>query len=78
MAKKTEVLDKLAYVIDTNILIDYMDIIQSENKKPLNPSINLDDAHLIIPTAVIRELSKFKKESTERGWKSGKNGFKKT
>lgn len=67
MARKKEGLNKPAYVIDTNILIDYMDIIQSKDKKPLNPSIDLDDAHLIIPTAVIRELSKFKKESTERG-----------
>lgn len=67
MAKEKDLKDRPTFVIDTNILIDYMDIIQSNGKKPVDPVIELDDAHLVIPTTVIRELSKFKKESTDRG-----------
>ncbi|MBR3324168.1 PhoH family protein [Candidatus Saccharibacteria bacterium] len=57
------------YVIDTNILVDYPDIIpSSEGVADLkDPTIDLSEAHIIIPTAVIRELSSFKKESSERG-----------
>ena len=67
MTRKSALDDKLVYVIDTNILIDYMDIIQDEGKKLIEPIIDLSDAHLVIPTTVIRELSKFKKEGTDRG-----------
>lgn len=61
--------DRLTYVIDTNILVDYPDIIQLNGSKmiPEQPTIDLDGAHLVIPTAVIRELSSFKKERSERG-----------
>ena len=55
------------YVIDTNILIDYIDIIQNGKRKPIAPTIDLSDAHLVIPMVVIHELSKFKKEKTDRG-----------
>ena len=55
------------YVIDTNILIDYMDIIQDGEKGPIEPTIDLSDAHLVIPMVVIHELSKFKKEKSDRG-----------
>ena len=55
------------YVIDTNILIDYMDIIQDGEKQPIEPTIDLSDAHLVIPMVVIHELSKFKKEKSDRG-----------
>ena len=53
------------YVIDTNILVDYVDIIPNgANECPEKPTINLTSAHVVIPTAVIRELSNFKKERT--------------
>lgn len=56
------------FVLDTNILVDYPDVIPGEDgKKPVEPTVDLEKAHIIIPTAVIRELSKFKKETTERG-----------
>ena len=56
------------YVLDTNILVDYPDIIPGEDgKRPVDPTVDLDEAHVVIPSVVIRELSKFKKETTERG-----------
>lgn len=56
------------YVLDTNILIDYPDIIPNgEASMPNKPTIDLSSAHIIIPTAVIRELSNFKKEKSDRG-----------
>ena len=56
------------YVIDTNILVDYVDIIPNGEKVKLEePMIDLSKAHLVIPTAVIRELSSFKGEKSERG-----------
>lgn len=58
----------LIYVVDTNILVDYVDIIPgSSSRQPEEPTIDLGKAHLVIPTAVIRELSSFKKEKSERG-----------
>ncbi len=67
-----EVLDLKAkrpiYVLDTNILIDYPDIIPgSGSKKPKNPTIDLAGAHLVIPSAAIRALSSFKREKSDRG-----------
>ncbi|MBR3236144.1 PhoH family protein [Candidatus Saccharibacteria bacterium] len=56
------------YVLDTNVLVDYADIIPTEDgKRPVEPTIALDQAHIVIPTAVIRELEKFKTEKTDRG-----------
>ncbi len=56
------------YVLDTNILIDYPNIIPgSGSKKPKNPTIDLTGAHLVVPSAVIRELSSFKREKSDRG-----------
>ena len=58
------------YVIDTNILVDYPDIIPTDKGVTVeleDPIIDLSDAHIIIPTAVIRELSSWKKERSERG-----------
>lgn len=58
------------YVIDTNILIDYPDIVSPLGEPAVeldSPTIDLTGAHLIIPSAVIRELSSFKKEKSERG-----------
>lgn len=59
---------KPIFVIDTNILIDYVDIIPNgTSSQPEEPTVNLSHAHIVIPTAVIRELSNFKKEKTDRG-----------
>ena len=56
------------YVLDTNVLVDYVDIIPTEDgKRPVEPTIALDQAHIVIPTVVIRELSNFKTEKTDRG-----------
>jgi predicted ribonuclease YlaK len=56
------------YVLDTNVLVDYADIIPTEDgKRPVEPTIALDQAHIVIPTVVVRELSNFKTEKTERG-----------
>lgn len=56
------------YVLDTNVLVDYPDIIPGENvDKPKNPTIDFAGAHLVIPSAVVRELSSFKRESSDRG-----------
>lgn len=57
------------YVIDTNILVDYPDIIPSTTGSRLirEQTVDLSNAHIVIPTAVIRELSSFKREASERG-----------
>ena len=56
------------YILDTNILIDYPDIIPDSDAKSLvEPSIDFAGAHLVIPTAVVRELSNHKKEMNDRG-----------
>lgn len=56
------------YVLDTNILIDCVDIIPDKTSRaPEEPTLDLSDAHIIIPTVVIRELSSFKKENSDRG-----------
>lgn len=58
------------YVVDTNILVDYVDIIPPPGDEVLElrePTIDLRGAHIVIPAAVIRELSNFKKEKSERG-----------
>ena len=56
------------YVIDTNILVDYVDVIPGEGaKQPLEPTVDLSQAHIVIPSVVIRELSNFKGEKSDRG-----------
>ena len=58
------------FVIDTNILIDYPDIIPPKDggAELKEPTVDLSGALIVIPTAVIRELSSFKKEIlSERG-----------
>ena len=61
--------EKPIYVLDTNIIIDYPNIIPNgEIFVPNHPTIDLSRAHIVIPTAVIRELSNFKTETTtDRG-----------
>lgn len=60
--------DRPIYVIDTNVLIDYPGIIQWEGERqPHEPTIDLSQAHIVIPTVVVRELSKFKGEKSDRG-----------
>ena len=57
------------YVIDTNVLVDYPDLIppMCGMTPPEEPTIDLSKGHIVIPTVVIRELSNFKKEKNERG-----------
>ena len=56
------------YVLDTNILVDYVDIIPgSGGRQPAEPTIDLSEARIVIPSVVVRELSSFKKEKTDRG-----------
>ena len=58
------------YVLDTNILVDYVDVLPSPAGQTIElrePTIDLREAHLVIPSAVVRELSSFKKEKSERG-----------
>ena len=63
-----QVSDRPIYVVDTNIIVDYVDIIPNGNMRPPEePTIDLTGAHLVIPTAVVRELSSFKKEKSDRG-----------
>ena len=60
--------DQQIYVVDTNIIVDYVDIIPNGHEKQREePTIDLSQAHIVIPTAVIRELSSFKRENSERG-----------
>ena len=60
--------DRPVFVIDTNVLIDYPGVIIGENgKAPRDQIIDLSHAHLVIPTIVVREMSKFKGERSERG-----------
>lgn len=61
---------RMYYVIDTNILIDYPDLVPPLDGSLVeldSPTIDLTGAHLVIPSVVIRELSNFKKEKSERG-----------
>ncbi|MBP5647984.1 PhoH family protein [Candidatus Saccharibacteria bacterium] len=56
------------YVLDTNVIIDYVDVIPGEDgRPPVEPTIDLSDAHIVIPSVVVRELSNFKNEKTDRG-----------
>lgn len=62
-------IDKPIFVIDTNILVDYPDIIPNGGPvvEPEDATVDLSKAHIVIPSAVVRELSSFKKEASERG-----------
>lgn len=61
-------IERKIYVVDTNIVVDYVDIIPgSSRKQPEEPTVDLKNAHIVIPTAVVRELSSFKKEKSDRG-----------
>lgn len=56
------------YVFDTNVIIDYVDVIPGEEEIQLSePTVNLDYSHSVIPERVIFDLSKFKKEESDRG-----------
>ncbi|MBR2840229.1 PhoH family protein [Candidatus Saccharibacteria bacterium] len=56
------------YVVDTNLILDCVDIIydpKDENwRPPLNFRPNLDNAHIIIPMVVFEELNRMKDERT--------------
>lgn len=61
-------MQRKTYVLDTNIIVDYVDIIPDRSSRPPeDPTIDLSEAHIVIPTAVIKELSSFKKETSDRG-----------
>ena len=63
-------MERPIYVIDTNILVDYPDIIPPVEGAAVNvrePTVDLSSADIVIPTAVVRELSSFKREKSERG-----------
>jgi PhoH-like ATPase len=56
------------YVVDTNVLIDYPNIIPNgADSIPDSPTVDTSSAHIVVPTAVIRELSNFKGEKSDRG-----------
>lgn len=57
------------FVVDTNIVVDYPGIIPGcDIEQPEEATVDLSHAHIVIPTVVIRELSKFKKEkNSDRG-----------
>lgn len=58
----------ITYVLDTNVLIDYPEIIPNgSNFRPESQTIDFTGAHIVIPTAVTRELSNHKKEQSDRG-----------
>ena len=68
---------KPIYVLDTNVLVDYPDIItEAGAEKPKNPTVDMAGAHLVVPSAVVRELSSFKREGSDRG-KSARKVLKK-
>lgn len=59
---------RMNYVIDTNIAIDYVDVIPNGKQITLDhPKIDLSGSNLIIPTVVVRELDGFKREANDRG-----------
>ena len=62
------VLNRPIYVLDTNVLVDYADVLPGEgSRQPINPTIDFSDAFIVVPSVVVRELSNFKKESSDRG-----------
>ena len=60
--------DRPIYVVDTNVIIDYGDIIADHADGQLaEPTVDLSHAHIVIPEAVVEELSSFKGETSDRG-----------
>lgn len=55
------------YILDTNVIINYPEIIPNGNQFPSSSNIKPNKVHFIICTTVIQELSNFKNENTERG-----------
>lgn len=70
-ARKRPKKEKLPiYVLDTNILVDYPDVIplpDGHSVELRDSTIDLSTAYIVIPTAVVRELSSFKNEISHRG-----------
>ena len=48
---------KSVYVVGVDVLMEYPDIVQLTAERTTNPTLNLNDAHLVIPLAAIREVS---------------------
>lgn len=57
------------FVLDTNVIIGYPDIIpETEQKNKLDQAtLDLSQGQIVIPSVVIQELSKFKSETSDRG-----------
>ena len=56
------------YVVDTNVIIDYTDIIPNGEPSTLEkPTVNLAGQCLVIPVTVLNELDKFKNDQNDRG-----------
>ena len=56
------------YVVDTNVVIDYTDIIPNGTHLTLDePSVDLVGQCLVVPITVVKELSEFKTEQSDRG-----------
>ena len=60
--------DRPIYVVDTNVVIDYPDIIADhKDGQPEESTVDLSHAHIVIPETVVEELESFKKETSDRG-----------
>lgn len=51
-------MEKSVYVVGADVLMDHPDIVQLTTERSANLTPNLSDAHLAIPLAAIREISK--------------------
>ena len=64
--------DRPICVVDTNTLIDYIDIIPDPNdpeRLPENANVDLGAVHIVIPLAVIHELAKFAGKEKEMSYR---------
>lgn len=52
-------MEKSVYVVGADVLMDYPDIVQLTTERPVNSTPDLSNAHLAIPLAAIREISKY-------------------
>lgn len=47
------------YVVGADVLMDYPGIIQLDDQRPVEPTLDLDKAHLVVPLAAVRKISGF-------------------
>lgn len=51
------------FILDTNVIIDYIEILPNgDDTYPEGATVDLRNAHLVVPAVVVDELDKFKKE----------------